>query len=321
MAGRTLKSLVPSTPSALGMVRAGVHGFFLLAVLVTPFSANGRLPVTTMRPTGAMQLLSWRFYDALLTPGGMSLLKYLMLASLLMSAAGFLTSLTTKSSALLVILYQGLLRSLNHFNHDEMLGVYVLVVLAFSPCGDAFSVDSRFKDRGARRPAWAYGYPILLCRVLVAWAYFSSALIKLRVDGFGYLSSDTLHGLAVAHSLDNLHQTQFRLAFNLHSWGAYLTPLVALALVWELLFPLAILSKRGRPFILGAGVIFHLSTLFFMNIFFPVHLAMYLVFVDWPALTARISRTAFIARLSGARREGMSGLSSTDEGRRLSSGS
>lgn len=303
------------------MVRAGVHGFFLLAVLSTPFSAIGRLPITTMRPNGAMQLLSWRFYDALLTPGGMSLLKYVMLASLLLSTAGLLTGLTTKSSALLVILYEGLLRSLNHFNHDEMLGVYVLVVLAFTPCGDAFAVDGKFKDRKAPRPAWAYGYPILLCRILVAWAYFSSALIKLRVDGLGYLSSDTLSGLAVGHSLDNLHQTQYRLAFKLHEWGAYLTPLVALALVWELLFPLAIFSKRARPFILGAGVVFHLSTLFLMNIFFPVHLAMYLVFVDWPSLSERVSRTALIARLKGMRREEGNELSSTEEGQRLSSGS
>ena len=280
------------------MVRAGACGFFLLAVLVTPFSAVGRLPVTTMRPAGAMQLLSWRFYDALLTPGGMSLLKYLMLASLLLSTAGFLTGLTTKSSALLVLFYQGLLRSLNHFNHDEMLGVYVLVVLAFSPCGDAFSIDSKFKSV-PRRPAWAYGYPILLCRVLVAWAYFSSALIKLRVDGLGYLSRDTLPALAVSHSLDNLHQTQFRFAFRLHEWGAYLTPLVALTLAWDLLFPLAVFSKRARPFILGAGVLFHLSTLFLMNIFFPVHLAMYLVFVDWPALSERVGRTALVKRLAG----------------------
>lgn len=295
------------------MVRAGVQGFFFLAVLVTPFDALGRLPVNAMRPAGAMQILSWRFYDALVTPGGMRLLKYLMLASLLLSTAGLLTNLTTKSSALLVIFYQGFLRSFNHFNHDEMLGVYVLVVLAFSPCGDAFSLDSLRKQDEGRRPFWAYGYPILLCRILVAWAYFSSALIKLRVNGLGYLSADTLPALAVSHSLDNLHQTQFRLAFKLQAWSAYLTPLVALALAWELLFPLAIFSKRARPFILGAGVVFHLSTLFIMNVFFPVHLAMYLVFVDWPSLRARLGQASFVKQMTGrwrAVRPGAEGINS-----------
>jgi hypothetical protein len=41
------------------------------------------------------------------------------------------------------------------------------------------------------------------------------------------------------------------------------------------------------PILLG-GVVFHLGTLFFMNIFFPYHLAMYSVFVDWERLRERL---------------------------------
>jgi len=41
---------------------------------------------------------------------------------------------------------------------------------------------------------------------------------------------------------------------------------------------------------LGAGVLFHLSTLLLMNIFFPHQLAMYLVFVDWPAVARRMEK-------------------------------
>jgi hypothetical protein len=39
------------------------------------------------------------------------------------------------------------------------------------------------------------------------------------------------------------------------------------------------------------GVVFHVSTLFLMNIFFPHQLAMYLVFVDWPSVAKRLSDT------------------------------
>ena len=39
----------------------------------------------------------------------------------------------------------GTLAQLGHFNHDEMLAVYCLAVLAFTPCGDAFSLDSRMR--------------------------------------------------------------------------------------------------------------------------------------------------------------------------------
>ena len=69
-----------------------------------------------------------------------------------------------------------------------MLAVYCLVVLAFTPCGDAFSVDSWLARTRKERPYFAYAYPILLMQLLMAWTYFSSALIKLRVAGLKYLS-------------------------------------------------------------------------------------------------------------------------------------
>jgi hypothetical protein len=122
----------------------------------------------------------------------------------------------------------------------------------------------------------------------MAWVYFSSALIKLRVAGLKYFSADNLPALAIFHSLDNLHDTQFRFAFWLPSLLSYMPLAVGVVLVWELLFPLAVFSKRLRWWFLGFGVVFHVSTLFLMNIPFPHQLAMYLVFVDWPRVAKRL---------------------------------
>jgi hypothetical protein len=290
--------VVPASAFALGVSRAIVHGTFLISVVATSFSALGQLPPTILRPTGAMKILPWSFYDQLLTPTGISTLKIAMVLSLLLSTAGLLTSVSTKTSLLLVVFYQGLLRSFGHFNHDEMLGVYCLLVLAFTPCGDAFSVDTwrrknllcafaplreliSRKGAKAQRKEWAYAYPILLMQLLMAWVYFSSALIKLRVAGLNYLSPDNLPSLAILHSLDNLHDTHFRLACWLPQLRSYLPLAVGLVLVWELLFPLAVFWRRARWWILGIGVAFHVSTLLFMNIFFPHQLALYLLFVNW----------------------------------------
>jgi hypothetical protein len=291
-----LKRLVPTDAAALGMVRAGVCGFILCEILLTSFSDLGRLPTTLLRPTGAMQILSWRFYDLLLTSAGMLTLKWLMVLSLFAATIGCLTSLTTKSSALLFVFYEGLLRSFGHFNHDEMPAVYILIVLALSPCGDAFSFDSWRGKTRPRRSGFVYGYPILLMRVLLAWSYFSSAVIKIRVAGLSYLSPDNLSSLAIVHSLDNLHDTHFRLAFWLPHVREYLPVFVALVVLWELSFPLAIFFRRARLIILAMGIVFHLGTLFFMNIFFPYHLAMYMVFVDWARLRRRVE--GFVRRKS-----------------------
>ena len=281
MAQGIVNRVVPSSAFALGVARAVVNGTFLISILFTSFSALASLPATILRPTGAMKLLPWSFYDQLQTPSGMLILKSVMVVSLLLSTAGFLTIVSTKTSLLLVLFYQGLLRSFGHFNHDEMLAVYCLVVLAFTPCGDAFSIDSWRARTRKERPFFAYAYPILLMQLLVAWTYFSSAFIKLRVAGWKYLTADNLPALAIFHSLDNLHDTSFRLAFRLPELKSYLPFAVGFILLWELLFPLALFWRRLRWWILGVGIVFHISTLFVMNIFFPHHLAMYLIFINW----------------------------------------
>jgi hypothetical protein len=273
--------VVPASPFALGVVRFVVHGLFLFDAVFTSYSALASLPPTILRPTGVMKLLPWSFYDSLQTHGGMLTLKTLMVVSLLLSTAGFLTFISTKASLLLVLFYQGLLRSFGHFNHDEMIAIYFMVVLAFAPCGDAFSIDNRLGRTKQQRPAFAYAYPILLMQLLLAWVYFSSALIKIRVAGWKYLSPDNLPALAIFHSLDNLHDTAFRGAFWLPHVREYLPYFVGLILIWELLFPLAVLFRRLRWVILGIGFVFHVSTLFLMNIFFPHQLLMYVVFINW----------------------------------------
>ena len=286
MASRLIDRVVPRGPFALGVVRAIVNGTFLISILFTSFSALGSLPPTILRPTGAMKLLPWSFYDQLQTPSGILILKTVMVLSLVLSMIGLGTVISTKTSLVLVVFYQGLLRSFGHFNHDEMIAVYFMVVLAFTPCGDAFSIDSWLRKTTKERPGFAYAYPILLMQLLLAWVYFSSALIKLRVAGMKYLSADNLPALAIFHSLDNLHDTSYRIAFMLPQVKQYLPVAVALVLVWELTFPLAIFWQRIRWWILGFGVVFHFATLFVMNIFFPHQLAMYLVFINWKPKTA-----------------------------------
>jgi hypothetical protein len=68
---------------------------------------------------------------------------------------------------------------------------------------------------------------------------------------------------------------------------SYLPFAVGLILVWELVFPLAVFRPRTRWWILGVGIVFHLSTLFLMNIFFPHQLVLYLMFVDWDGVAQR----------------------------------
>jgi hypothetical protein len=287
---------VPTEASALGAIRALLFGFVLLEVLRTDFVDFGRLPMTVMRPTGAMQLIPWRFYDALITPQGMVALKVVLVVSLAAATVGYFASPATKIAAVLFLFYEGLVRSFGHFNHDEMPVAYILVVLAFAPCADALSFDALFRGARERLSAVVYGYPILLMRMLVAWSYFSSAIIKMRVAGLGYFNPDNLPTLAISHSLDNLHETHYRLAFWLPNVRGATTAILVIVVLWEFAFPLAVFSRVARSIILSFGVLFHLTTIFFMNVSFPYHLAAYAVFVDWPQVLRRLESISFLSR-------------------------
>jgi hypothetical protein len=296
MANRTLERLVPTQASALGAIRALLFGFVFLEVLRTDFGDLGRLPTTVMRPTGAMQLVPWRFYDSLLSPQGMIAFKAVLLFSLAAAAFGYFAPSATKIAAFLFLFYEGLIRSFGHFNHDEMPVVYILLVLAFTPCADAFSLDAWLRGVKQRSGLVVYGYPILLMRLLVAGSYFSSALIKMRVSGLSYFSPDNLPTIAISHSLDNLHETHYKLAFWLPNIRAVMVVIVVTVVLWEFAFPLAIFSKIARRIILSFGILFHLTTILFMNVSFPYHLASYVVFVDWPKVVTRLEGIPFLHR-------------------------
>jgi hypothetical protein len=305
-----LADLVPTSPRGLGMLRAAVCSVLAIQLAATNFAALGRLPVTLMHPPGVMEYLSWKFYDRLMTPAGMVVLQVLLVGSLVAATLGLFSSLSTKTAALLYLLYQGLLRSFGHFNHDEMVALWCLLIIAFTPSGDGFSLDAWLRGRMNTRPPTAYGYPILLMRCVLAWTYLTAGLLKLRLGGLAYFEPDSLLTLMIGNSLGNMHDTQFRFALMLPAYRWMITPGLSLAVVWELAFPLAVVSRRLRPWILGTGLLFHISTLLLMNITFPVQAAMYLVFVDWECPAAWMARlfsfegTSLPPKTEGARPTG-----------------
>ena len=292
-----------ATPEALGLVRIGVHGVFLISVLRASSEELGYLPVTIVVPAGVLALFSWESWEYLLSPAGMLTLKWLLVGSLLMSTLGYCARITLKTSAALVLLHEGILRSFGYFNHDEMAGVICLIILAFTPCTDAFSLDALY-DRRPAGPSVTYGYPIFLMQLVVAWVYFTAGINKIRLSGPGYFGADTLIVHSITHSLDNLHDTQYRYAFWLAELrGVATSAMLAGAVVFELAFPLAIFWRRARWWILGVGVVFHIATMLLMNVLFPHLMALYLLFVDWPAVLRRLARSSLARWLRRGDRE------------------
>ena len=160
-------------------------------------------------------------------------------------SAGLLFSLSQRQGAVL---------------HDMHL-FWMTALLAASPCGEALSLDAWGKPRPP--PSRRYGVPLLFARVLLGLVYFFPGFHKLRLAGFGWMTSGNI--------INQMHAKWFehgRLPLLRIDHAPLLCAVGAIGVVlFELSFLfLAVASRRTRWVAMGAGLVFHLSTQVFFFI-------------------------------------------------------
>ncbi len=154
------------------------------------------------------------------------------------------------------------------------------------------SLSTRFTGQRKDIKSSAYGYPILLMQMVLAWCFFTAGLNKLRISGMAYFGNDNLPIQAINHSLDNLHETQLKFAFWLPEVRDYPGLIMPVTVAWEILFRSDFLAPL-QTVDCWIRILFHLVTLFTMNIFFSNLMMLYLIFVDLKAVFGRFSRRRF----------------------------
>src|SRR5207253_9486156 len=91
--------------------------------------------------------------------------------------------------ALCHFLLLGMFIDYSFFWHQNLVSLYVMVVLSFTPCGDGWSVDRLWKiyqsravpDAGRASPV--YGWSRYACWAMIALPYVASGLSKLLGGG------------------------------------------------------------------------------------------------------------------------------------------
>jgi hypothetical protein len=133
------------------------------------------------------------------------------------------------------------------------------------------SVRAKNDPRAVLVPGW----PTKVLLVQLSCLYVFSAVYKLRAPGWqtGYVMYYVNHDLAWCLT-PNLSPYLPALVHRLSSW---------VAVGWELTFPLLIAFQRTRAFALWLGVVFHVLTLFTLEVghFATYSLAFYAMFVPW----------------------------------------
>jgi hypothetical protein len=184
----------------------------------------------------------------------------------------------------------------NHSHHLVLLGL----LLCFSPCGDALSVDAYLrKRRGEGIPALAasrrYGAALQSAMLLRGLIYFFPGIWKVSRAGLRWFSAANL-GTLIERKLLESNPTALQLWVLHHPlvlfFGALFTIVVEVGWIF------AVMSRRTRPLLLVVGVGFHSVTGQLMNIYFWTLQCCYVTLVDWGAVGAYFSSRIRNARIT-----------------------
>ncbi|HKO52901.1 MAG TPA: HTTM domain-containing protein [Polyangiaceae bacterium] len=220
-----------------------------------------------------------------LTPSSAQTLRMIALSSGALAMLGFYS----RTALALLTLSAMPLYALSQFSgavlHDMHL-FWFAGLLALSPCGDVWALDSwgTQPERAARE----YAIPVALCRAFLGVIYFFPGFHKLLESGFEWA--------AAKHVVAQMHVKWFELAevpwlrIDRYPWLCSLGGHAVL--FFELGFFPLVSWRKTRTLAAAMGLAFHLSTQAFFFIPFVSLWACYVVLAPWHLLRSRATEHA-----------------------------
>lgn len=211
---------------------------------------------------------------------------------------GWRTRLSLGLAAALLI-YFGLLDLISTLTKYTVIASHMLAVLAFSRCGDVWSVDAWLR----REPASGRGaiWPIRVIQLFLAILYFATAVTKVKSPEF----------MSGEHTVFWM-QTNMNHPHTMGYWLSMRPELVVfssyLVVLWETVFCALCWNRRTLVPLLGLGIAFHLATysLLGLAVFPLIMLSLYPAFVPPEKvrsglMSLRVALSAKFAGLPAAR--------------------
>lgn len=265
----------PEPVYTLGLVRMmfGVVAVaWTLALLPDLYKVFGEQGVAPQYPRPDYQ---WSVFEAL--PGDKALLIGWVL--LLVSAIAMTVGWHSRLAAIVVfvLIHSFHRRGVYIFNAGDALLTVVALILALSCCGAALSLDQRRRTGTFWSAQTLAPWPIRLLQVQLTLVYLVTVEAKLTgsfwADGSAAFYAWRTDGRwALLPAPEWL--TANAILVNVSTWGTLLIELAIAVLVW---------NRRWRFWVLGAGVVMHVTMMVTLNVgFFSLAMfVLYFAFVPW----------------------------------------
>ncbi|HEX5726295.1 MAG TPA: hypothetical protein VFX98_12560, partial [Longimicrobiaceae bacterium] len=296
---RVSRWMEPATAEALGAMRMWISAILLASVLWEDLASTAHLPRGMLRYDHQwlpelLSALPLGFDRFMASAAALQAFETATAMLLGLAMVGLFTRWTVPAAAVAYLLFASILRSYAWFYHTGLVPLYALLLLSFTPCGDAFSLDRLLRVRRglpvppAREPRLRYGVGRYLVWMAVALPYTMAGLSKLRNGGPLWWQGDHMKQMLVSTILEPMH-FDFQLTFGLLRWPGWLFDALGLAAVLgEVTFGLVLVSALARRVLPALMAAMHVGILVLMNILFPDLIAIQAVFYDWTPLRRRL---------------------------------
>jgi predicted DCC family thiol-disulfide oxidoreductase YuxK len=279
-----------TTPGTLGVIRMLTCAALLVTTSWEDLSSVALLPAEMRHGTGAMGVVSALpgFERLVASATALGTLQWVTVLLLFLGAIGFLTRLVIPLSALAHFVVLGILIDYSFFWHQNLIPLYLLIVLSFTPCGDGCSVDRLWKlSRGRtvpERAAAVYGWSRYLCWLVIVVPYVQSGLSKLRVGGLSWWSPTNMRAMLY---VDNLSPREYD--WNLTRYlvlvpDQVFTCLGVTTIVLEVVYVLVLFSRKARWVLPTMMITVHLGIFVLQRILFFDLILLQLAFFDFVAI-------------------------------------
>jgi Vitamin K-dependent gamma-carboxylase len=229
--------------------------------------------------------------------GALTALSVVLSVTTVALLVGYHTRLASCVTGLLLFTVDGFAYSFGHVHHSGTYLAAVLVIMAASGWGDAYSVDAvRRRDRAARTTTEAW--PGALAALVLGFLMLTAVLPKLTS---GWLDPATL---AVRSHVVHYHfvapNDGLLGSLPLGSTSALVwKPLDYLTVLFELGFAVAIVSPRRLRIFCAAAVAFHFAIFLAFGIDFTASVVAYSIFFPWSTAVDRVRIHRSLATLAG----------------------
>jgi len=194
----------------------------------------------------------WANWSLIALAPGSKLLLYVLFAMLAVASLTLLVGIVPRLSGFVIFVVHLSLHQRNPyiFNSGDRLFLMLAALGMFLPLGRVWSLSAWLRRRwGSADAPLASVWSLRLVQLQICHVYWFSCFAKLKHPRW-------IQGRAMQDVLGSPLFSEWPVELDSWALGAFLT---WSTLLFEFCFPLAVWHKRFRPYVLGAGILFHIG--------------------------------------------------------------